>query len=434
MRAWLVPKLQRHDATRYDNSIMLRSMTGYVDLTSPTQGTYTALCSRVAAGCFAVEFRQRGWCIPEYAMKASEVGTIPIFTIGYGHRSSNEFLALLRQYQIRYVIDVRSRPYSKFNPSFSQSALERWLKENGVLYVPMGHVLGGKPEDKTCYTEDGKVDYSKYRSTAAFQSGLGRLRRAWQQQHRVVLMCSEAKPQECHRAKLIGEALVEDNMGVVHIDEAGTLRSHHDVMAAIPYNERPQLTLFGPTSFTSRKSYRDMTEPRANSSTDVDATTEKPTFVTMGVYGFSEDKFICALHTAHIDTFCDIRARRGMRGSEYAFANSTALQLKLRELGIRYIHAKQLAPTQAIRSMQSEIDASRHVAKRAREELSAAFIQSYELTCLRDFDTHNFLAELGSSARRVALFCVERKPSACHRSIVAQRLRGEGFKVEDVTA
>ena len=87
-------------------------------------------------------------------------------------------------------------------------------------------------------------------------------------------------------------------------------------------------------------------------------------FITIGVYGFDKDSFFKAILDAKIDTFCDIRLRRGMRGSEYAFVNSESLQKQLRELGIRYIHVKNLAPSQAIREKQKHEDEMLGIAKR----------------------------------------------------------------------
>ena len=144
--------------------------------------------------------------------------------------------------------------------------------------------------------------------------------------------------------------------------------------------------------------------------------------ITIGVYGFDEAGFFQALIDAKIDTFCDIRLRRGMRGSMYAFVNSKYLQQRLSELGIRYVHLKELAPTQAIRDMQKREDASRRVTKRLRTELSATFIQSYQLECLSAYDSQHFFQVIGPEARVIGLFCVEREPEACHRSLVAKKL------------
>ena len=93
----------------------------------------------------------------------------------------------------------------------------------------------------------------------------------------------------------------------------------------------------------------------------------KPKIVTIGAYGFNKDSFFQALLNAGVDTFCDIRMRRGMRGSTYAFVNSASLQRQLSELGIRYVHVKALAPNQRIRDGQKQEDERLGVAKRARD-------------------------------------------------------------------
>jgi hypothetical protein len=62
------------------------------------------------------------------------------------------------------------------------------------------------------------------------------------------------------------------------------------------------------------------------------------------------------------------------------------------------------------------------VAKRKRAELSPEFVAGYNKERLNDFESRAFLDRLGAEAKVVALFCVEREPAACHRSLVAQRL------------
>lgn len=150
-----------------------------------------------------------------------------------------------------------------------------------------------------------------------------------------------------------------------------------------------------------------------------------PEFVTIGVYGFDEPGFFRCLVEHGVDTFCDIRLRRGMRGAKYAFANSAYLQQKLQELGIHYIHYKQLAPSKEIRRRQAEADQHQKVKKRERTGLSQAFIQAYKAECLTNFSSETFIRELGPQAKKAALFCVEREPAACHRSLVAQKLAND---------
>ncbi|MFZ2360201.1 MAG: DUF488 domain-containing protein [Anaerolineae bacterium] len=148
-----------------------------------------------------------------------------------------------------------------------------------------------------------------------------------------------------------------------------------------------------------------------------------PIIVTTGVYGFTEVDFFQALQQAGVDTFVDIRGRRGVRGADYAFANSQRLQARLAELGIRYLHRPDLAPSPATREQQSAADKASKIAKRQRSVLDPAFAAAYRHERLASFDSRQFLADLGPEAKIVALFCVERAPAACHRSLLATRLQ-----------
>jgi uncharacterized protein (DUF488 family) len=154
---------------------------------------------------------------------------MPIYTLGYGNRSIEDFIKLLQRYGIKFLIDLRSQPYSRYKPEFSKEALEHSLKKQQIHYIYMGDTLGGRPEDTGCYTEDGKVDYTILREKDFYQRGISRLRTAWEKQLPIALMCSEMKPEECHRGKLIGSSLVEQGLAVSHIDEAGNTKTQDEV-------------------------------------------------------------------------------------------------------------------------------------------------------------------------------------------------------------
>jgi uncharacterized protein (DUF488 family) len=151
--------------------------------------------------------------------------------------------------------------------------------------------------------------------------------------------------------------------------------------------------------------------------------------VTIGVYGFDEERFFQQLVAAGIDAFCDIRARRGMRGATYAFVNSTHLQAKLKALDIQYLHFKTLAPSGATRALQHNADAQAKIAKRKRDRLSDAYVAAYHAEVLDHFDVLNFLKQFDDKVKTIALFCVESEPNACHRSLLAQKLT-ERLQVE----
>ena len=153
--------------------------------------------------------------------------------------------------------------------------------------------------------------------------------------------------------------------------------------------------------------------------------------VTIGVYGFDEASFFETLQRAGVDTFCDIRWRRGVRGKEFAFANSGRLQRRLAQMGIRYLHFRELAPPPEVRQRQDDEDKAQGITKRKRSVLGERFIEGYEEKCLSDFDSERFIAQLGVETKTAALFCVEREPTACHRSLLARRLGEDlGSKIE----
>lgn len=144
--------------------------------------------------------------------------------------------------------------------------------------------------------------------------------------------------------------------------------------------------------------------------------------VTIGVHGFDEATFFDALAAANVDTVCDVRARRGMRGGAYAFANSLRLQESLRIRGYAYVHAKSLAPSPAAREAQRAADAATGEPKRDRGALGDSFGEAYRLGTLADLHADDVVAALPEIADVVAFLCVERLPEACHRGILADWL------------
>ena len=178
--------------------------------------------------------------------------TIPIYTIGYGNRSIEEFVGLLQQYDIKFLADIRSQPYSRYNPDFSKDALERRLKQASIRYIFMGDTLGGRPRDDASYQEDGRVDYEKVAEKDFYLKGISYLHTAWNKQLCIVLMCSEAKPQACHRSKLIGKTLGKQNINVAHIDETGAVKTQEEIDLLVTSG---QLPLFDEMLGLSSKKY-----------------------------------------------------------------------------------------------------------------------------------------------------------------------------------
>ncbi|MET0557904.1 MAG: DUF488 domain-containing protein [Solirubrobacterales bacterium] len=152
---------------------------------------------------------------------------------------------------------------------------------------------------------------------------------------------------------------------------------------------------------------------------------------TIGVYGFDRESFLATLAGAGVELILDVRQRRGVRGSEYAWANAKRLEAALAEAGIGYSHLPELAPTTELRQLQYEEDARRGEGKRSRSVLAPEYVRRYEEEILAAVDLGPIVAWVGS--KKAALLCVERDPEACHRSLVAARFARElDFAVEDL--
>ncbi len=152
---------------------------------------------------------------------------------------------------------------------------------------------------------------------------------------------------------------------------------------------------------------------------------------TVGVYGWSVQTFLGALREAGVSTVLDVRQRRGVRGPEYAWANSVRLQAALAQAGLGYRHHPELAPTTELRQLQYREDDRAGVGKRSRVELAPEYRRRYEAGILDAVDLDAFADSLPDGL--AALMCVERDPEACHRSLIAGRLaERRGMRVIDL--
>lgn len=137
-------------------------------------------------------------------------------SIGHSNHPMVTFIGLLREHGIEVVVDVRSSPYSRFNPQFNRENIKRGLQAVGIDYDFLGDELGGRPPEREFYDNDGHVLYGRVAGTNRFRSGLDRLiERA--KHARVTIMCSEEDPAGCHRFLLVTGALHIKGLDVSHI-------------------------------------------------------------------------------------------------------------------------------------------------------------------------------------------------------------------------
>jgi uncharacterized protein (DUF488 family) len=154
-----------------------------------------------------------------------------------------------------------------------------------------------------------------------------------------------------------------------------------------------------------------------------------PRVATIGVYDFDASRFVNTLDAANVTKVMDIRQRRGVRGSQYAWANSKRLQALLAEAGIGYEYHPELAPDTELRHLQYRDDDRQGVGKRSRVRLAPEYIREYTEEILDLVPLEPFVRQLPVHGMG-ALMCVEAAAQACHRSLVAARLADRfGFEV-----
>lgn len=159
-----------------------------------------------------------------------------LYTIGHSTHSTEQLLHLLSMHHINAVADVRSSPFSRYNPQFNRESLQKALRVAGIEYVFLGKELGARCEDPACYA-DGRLQFDRLAQTDAFQSGLTRLRRGMES-YRVALLCAEKDPITCHRMILVCRNIRQAAPKIEHILEDGGVEDN-------PHAERRLMQFLG---------------------------------------------------------------------------------------------------------------------------------------------------------------------------------------------
>jgi uncharacterized protein (DUF488 family) len=179
-----------------------------------------------------------------------------LYTIGHGNRNTTEFIGLLKENNITQLVDVRSAPYSRYNPQFNKETIEFFLKENNILYIYKGKQLGGRPTDPSCYKNhqvpEGEadylheVDYPAIMKKDWFIKGIDHLLEL-AENGATAILCSEEDPANCHRHHLIAKYLLAEFPGdieVLHIRAAGVVFNANQIHKSVNEIKGEQKPLF----------------------------------------------------------------------------------------------------------------------------------------------------------------------------------------------
>jgi uncharacterized protein (DUF488 family) len=179
--------------------------------------------------------------------------SMAIYTIGHSNHSARRFIDLLREAAIDCVADVRSTPFSRRNPQFSQKALAASLKDAGIEYWFLGDALGARPKDADCY-EGGKASYARIAATAAFQEAIDALIDV-SHAKRVALMCAEKEPLDCHRTILVGRALALRDTELAHIHADSRVESQDELEQRLLHLAKEQVDLLSSRDAALTRAY-----------------------------------------------------------------------------------------------------------------------------------------------------------------------------------
>ncbi len=161
----------------------------------------------------------------------ASVGTTTIFTIGHSTHEFERFSALLKEFGITALGDVRSSPYSRMFSQYNRENLQAALKARGIGYVFLGSDLGARSSNPECYI-NGKVQYDRIAATQGFKQAIQRVI-AGAVRQRIALMCAEKDPLECHRTLLVARAIAMLGQSVAHILADGSVENHEAAMSRL---------------------------------------------------------------------------------------------------------------------------------------------------------------------------------------------------------
>lgn len=177
-----------------------------------------------------------------------------LYTIGHSSHRLDKFIRLLEDNGIGMLVDVRTAPYSRYNPQFNKENLEFVLPEREIQYASAGKYLGGRPSDPTCYKSRSlpaegadylhEVDYPEVMKREWFIRGIDRLL-VLVDERTTAIMCSEENPAECHRHHLIAQFLFETHpeVDVRHIRGDGTVFSAPSIRESVDKSSVEQMSL-----------------------------------------------------------------------------------------------------------------------------------------------------------------------------------------------
>ena len=344
-----------------------------------------------------------------------------VLTIGHSNHTLEFFLELLTQHRVTALADVRSAPYSRFNPHFNREQFAKSLGATGIRYVFLGRELGGRSDDPSRY-DQGRLRYERLAGTPGFHEGLRRVMRG-AEEYRIALMCAEKDPLHCHRSLLVGHQLNERGVEVAHILADGRLEPHATTMDRLlaEFKLVPENDLFrrqGTHDELVSEAIARQSDRVGHAIAQVPDSPGAERVMKVSTIGFtrkSAQRFFQLLRDARVRRIVDVRLHNSSQLA--GFAKKDDLAWFARELcGIDYIHVPDLAPTKELLSDYRQ-------GRIGWEAYEARFIELMEERRVESVLSREVVSE-------GCLLCSEDQPHHCHRRLIAEYLNERWGELE----
>lgn len=169
-----------------------------------------------------------------------------IYTIGHSNYPMERLIDMLRHYDINCVVDIRGTPYSKYNVQYDKENFRETLIKLGFTYIYMGKEFAANRINKVSYNSEGYSDFEKVVKEEDFLNGIKRLKLGCEKGYKIAILGAMQDPIRCHRAILMGKALIENDFNVKHIlhdYSLGTQQEIEENLLNKYFSTREQITI-----------------------------------------------------------------------------------------------------------------------------------------------------------------------------------------------
>ena len=170
-----------------------------------------------------------------------------IYTIGYSGFSLVDFIQELRNHNINVVIDVRSYAYSERYPDYNKTTIEKSLNKAGIYYKNYAKEFGARQDNMAFYSSEGYLDFDIFSKSEQFQNGVTKIVDSTEKGYKIVFMCAEKEPIQCHRTILVARAFDKLGFSVIHLMPKGITKNQRQIDEELLKKYFPnigQMTLF----------------------------------------------------------------------------------------------------------------------------------------------------------------------------------------------